>query len=526
MFDVTDYGAIGDGTGDDRDAIQAAVEDAYEAGGGRVVLPAGEYRVEGPITLRSGVHLVGEGMGATSLVADGDDFSVIDGFGEPGDPLTDLAVEAMTIDASAVGETGDYTPSEKCIYFQHVRRCRIAAVRAYRSAATGIGTDMMVDSVVTGCIAEGCGWNFDAAREGINIGSNGIGIGTGREAAAEPVVVSDCHARDNGNNGIMFENQATGGGEDGSGSDGAAENEYHAGHFFAHGCTATGNRIGFRTSADRRVRFANCSAHANEEAGIVIDEKGEMSSEYPVPPFDAREHRIDGCHITENGGPGVHVVEAAPDAAIDLANLHISANGGAGVRVSTGGPVRNVSVADCRIFGNDGTGVVFADGGGDLRVADCDVYDNGRANGAAGLRFGDSIANVTVSGNHVHGDAGTQNPGVHIAGGQESVALLGNQFRDCEPLAADELPTTVRDNTGFPTEDAGTAAATGDGRTAEFVVAHELAVAPSVRNVWPESESARGFYVAGADDDSLFVRYAEPPAEGADLRWGFEVRVL
>ena len=511
MRSVTEYGANGDGTGDDREAIQAAVDDAHRAGGDRVHLPAGDYRIEGPITHRSRVHLVGDGMGATTIRAEGEGFAALEGFGDPDDPLTDIAVESLSVDASGVPGDASYDPGEKCVFYQHVRRCRVVDVHAYGSAATGIGTDMMVDSLVHGCVAEDCGRNFDAARDGLNIGSNGIGIGTGLAADAEPVVVADCHARDNGNNGIMFENQATGG----------HDTEHHAGHFFAHGCTAVGNRVGFRTSADRRVRFTNCSAHANEEDGVAVDEKGDMRPEDMRSPFPAREHLIGGCHVTENGGRGVHVTGA--DAALDVSNCQISGNGAAGVRVATGGPVADVAVTDCRVFDNGGPGVAFADGGADLRVADCDIYDNADGD-SVGVRFGGDATRVTVSGCHVRGASGVRATGVVFAAGHESAALVGNQFHDCDPLDADPLPVTVRNNTGLRTESAGTAVAAGDGETAEFVVRHGLDVSPVVRNVWAESPAATGLHVVGADAEAIRVAYADPPAEGADLRWGFEAR--
>jgi hypothetical protein len=44
-FDITDFGAIGDGTTDDTAAIQAAIDAAYNAGGGTVFVPKGAYAV-------------------------------------------------------------------------------------------------------------------------------------------------------------------------------------------------------------------------------------------------------------------------------------------------------------------------------------------------------------------------------------------------------------------------------------------------------------------------------------------------
>lgn len=51
-----------------------------------------------------------------------------------------------------------------------------------------------------------------------------------------------------------------------------------------------------------------------------------------------------------------------------------------------------------------------------------------------------------------------------------------------------------------------------------------LAVVPSVRNVWAESDAATGFHVASGDDEVILVAFTEPPAEGAPLYLGFEAR--
>src|SRR5262249_31984952 len=45
QFNVKDYGAKGNGRGNDTAAIQAALDAARDAGGGRVYLPAGTYLV-------------------------------------------------------------------------------------------------------------------------------------------------------------------------------------------------------------------------------------------------------------------------------------------------------------------------------------------------------------------------------------------------------------------------------------------------------------------------------------------------
>lgn len=55
-FSVTDFGAVGDGTVDDTEAFRAAITACHRAGGGRVVVPRGDF-LTGAIHLRSNVNL-------------------------------------------------------------------------------------------------------------------------------------------------------------------------------------------------------------------------------------------------------------------------------------------------------------------------------------------------------------------------------------------------------------------------------------------------------------------------------------
>jgi unsaturated rhamnogalacturonyl hydrolase len=55
-FTITDFGAVADGTTDCTDAIRKAIEACHKAGGGRVVVPDGEF-LTGAIHLKSNVEL-------------------------------------------------------------------------------------------------------------------------------------------------------------------------------------------------------------------------------------------------------------------------------------------------------------------------------------------------------------------------------------------------------------------------------------------------------------------------------------
>ncbi len=56
-FSILDFGAQADTTFDSRPAIVAAINEAAEAGGGRVAIPDGTFQCNGPLHLKSGVAL-------------------------------------------------------------------------------------------------------------------------------------------------------------------------------------------------------------------------------------------------------------------------------------------------------------------------------------------------------------------------------------------------------------------------------------------------------------------------------------
>lgn len=66
IYSVTIYGATGDGTTNDRAAIQAAI-DAVPSTGGIVWFPAGTYVITTALTLKSGVTLAGVGVDASII---------------------------------------------------------------------------------------------------------------------------------------------------------------------------------------------------------------------------------------------------------------------------------------------------------------------------------------------------------------------------------------------------------------------------------------------------------------------------
>src|SRR4051812_1298727 len=56
-FTITNYGGVGDGKADCKAAFDKAIAACTAGGGGRIVVPAGDWFVRGPLHLKSGVNL-------------------------------------------------------------------------------------------------------------------------------------------------------------------------------------------------------------------------------------------------------------------------------------------------------------------------------------------------------------------------------------------------------------------------------------------------------------------------------------
>jgi len=70
VFNVKDYGAVGDGTTDDQTAIQDTIDAAEAAGGGIVFIPQGTYIVSGTPQITTGnIIVAGTGSGSKILLA-------------------------------------------------------------------------------------------------------------------------------------------------------------------------------------------------------------------------------------------------------------------------------------------------------------------------------------------------------------------------------------------------------------------------------------------------------------------------
>jgi hypothetical protein len=97
-FDVTAFGADPTGAVECSAEIQSAINACAAAGGGTVVLPSGQYLTGTPLTVPSGVRLLGDSATIKSaLVTDGAKISIIG---------SDVVIEGLILDGAKTGTSG------------------------------------------------------------------------------------------------------------------------------------------------------------------------------------------------------------------------------------------------------------------------------------------------------------------------------------------------------------------------------------------------------------------------------------
>ena len=196
--DIRDHGAKVDGSHDDRDAIQAALDRAARSGTpDAVYFPAGTIRVGDEIDVsgrHSGLTLCGAGS-ETHLRLDGGhttNTSVFKIYAQNDGPLTGLTLRDLRIDCQ-----------------KRKQKHPAANVRGITAIESGEGdADNLVENVwFHDAVATNCHWGIPGTtfRYVSSWGAerwHGIGIDCAQDNADRPIVVEYCHFRDNGTHGI------------------------------------------------------------------------------------------------------------------------------------------------------------------------------------------------------------------------------------------------------------------------------------------------------------------------------------
>lgn len=172
IFNVTDYGAVGNGSTNSTAGIQAAIDAAGVAGGGTVFLPSGIYQTTSALLLGAtpGVRLVGAGRGNTWIRASDTTSNVIE--------VTNaayIAIGDLSITRNARGTTGSgivYSGPGEAAYNDLFNLHILDQYRGIHAMACTFG--FMRKVVVEGCSGDGLFFTNSATTGAIQWELDGI----------------------------------------------------------------------------------------------------------------------------------------------------------------------------------------------------------------------------------------------------------------------------------------------------------------------------------------------------------------
>lgn len=431
-FDVRAYGALGDGTTNDRAAIQAAI-DAAAVTGGTVFVPAGTYKCNTALALKSLVYITGTGV--NSILVAGADLDVINA------ATVDAVVDAMVADIkiSGFGSTGVLN---RPINLNGVARVTISnvwvdegsleAIRVSASTAVRILDSRFTNNrgvmyptvniisgsgnIVRGCETSGTSWvsiglqnSVENLIEGNTLRGNHTGVNVYQASHRNRVIGNDC---DTEGAGVTVDGDTTT----------ALYNVVEANH--CHDNAAAG--ISVNNAPNTLVVGNYCRANL----GVGPTASG-------IQVQNSSQSIITGNYCHGNTAYGIRVMTTCHR--VTISGNYIFGNGEDGIRISSG---NHIAITGNAIYGNAKHGV-YNNSGGYSSITGNIVTDNGTAtdNTYSGIIV-DASRNVISGNTSVNSVAlGSQAYGIRIASGTNN-CITGNVCFQNETANLSDLGTT------------------------------------------------------------------------------------
>lgn len=247
-YNVTAYGAKGDGSTNDTSAIQATIDAAYGAGGGVVYIPAGTYIVNPGIQVKSNVTFRGAGGGTIlKLVAS----STTDDNIIKSESYDNVTIEELVVDGNRTnqaGSPGSYTHTQYGIY------------------VTGSGTITVRNVVVKS--------------------TTGVGI---HAYDASATTIENCYSTDNNYHGFEVEQCV-----------GSKFGSLYGDANLLHGLLVSPGEVS--GTGSKYNHFVNCHFDSNEQYGIAFN-----AANADVSAWLSEANQFVNCSATNNAQYGVNI---------------------------------------------------------------------------------------------------------------------------------------------------------------------------------------------------------------------------
>ncbi|QLH36829.1 MAG: right-handed parallel beta-helix repeat-containing protein [Parachlamydiaceae bacterium] len=261
----------------DQESINLAIQ-SLSPDGGRLLLLEGEYIIDSSVIPNlNNLEIVGQGINRTKIRVSKDfrgaifqDQSASQDFPRKGLIIRNMSLDGTSMKKMAMSTKGNFCHSLKNAQFENLH--------IYNTAATGIGTDFLINSTIRNNIIENCG------ESTASTGSAGIGIGTGDDSE-EPLIITGNHVRSCGLAGILLESQKS------------AEGKFLH-HIVSNNVIRENKQWGILIRGSRRVIINSNMIVGNSKDGIALE------TYFSNPPKDIL---ISNNIVQGNGFYGISV---------------------------------------------------------------------------------------------------------------------------------------------------------------------------------------------------------------------------
>lgn len=364
VIQATDYGVVADGATDATAVLNQLMVDVSAAGGGHIVLPAGEIRTTSDLVQQSNVWMSGAGRDVTIIKPERHGF-YRNATAE--NPIFNFHLSDLTIDgANRTGSGGTHgRPTWKGYHGQYHRQCTWSNLAVRNTGQTGLGPDFNDDCLIFNVVTEDTGLENDGTLPS----GNGIGIGAGGGQGnppgtgpwpAESITVMGCNVKRAKRFGIMYE---------GGISPQAIK---------VIGCSVTECEAGFDISGGTGAIITGNNAYKNRGAGFHIGSATLDSS------LAGRRGRVSNNYAYDNGGAGVQyeaLIHSPAGHGFSITDNTVENNAGGGIEVSTAkSDLRGLDITGNYLFGNPGVAMRIKGDGWKLigsKISGNHFYDNG-----------------------------------------------------------------------------------------------------------------------------------------------------
>ena len=266
-FDVTNYGAVGDGNTDDTAAIQAAIA-AAQPTGGIIFFPFGVYSISSALTCYTGVSFLGEGSEASFIQQTSTTANALVGVDVASISIQGILIEGPAT-GSGIGISFTWSAAGNVPYLDF----RDVWVRNF--GGDGLYLETPIVSHFDRVISQGNG-----------------GYGFNFPQAGTSCSFTSCWARQNAKAGYRF---------------------YESVYFSLVACAADNNGIGYLVDSAQSIHFSGCGSEGQLLNGGSFNGIGWKITNSSVVT-------LTSCWITDNRNLGVWVTGGAQVISLNVAD--------------------------------------------------------------------------------------------------------------------------------------------------------------------------------------------------------------